>query len=302
MKHGEVHPLFVLGKQRSGTTWLASQLCEHPLITGVRYEHHHGILASHYLSLIRFRYGDLTSKANFIEFVETMSTSDTFRFLGIDKDFLYSLWPISHEDLFRTVMGMYAEKQGVCYWLDKTNEYTPIVHEIAQMYPDAKFIGIIRNIEDVVPSTFGRYGINKKKKKYEIVKNVFSWTWFNKAMVDFSKTSNRIHIVRYEDLKRDMQTVMMGICSFLSVDFDEGMLRQAYSSNTTFRQGRPEKKEVLSSGEKKLVRWTTQASSRLPLTVLRWRTFYNRSFRRRKKLPTWLFSAHPLIRGDQKSK
>jgi hypothetical protein len=292
-------PLFVLGKQRSGTTWLASQLCEHPSIAGVRHEHHHGILASHYLSIIRFRYGGLRKKTNFIEFVEAVSVTDTFRFMEVDKDFLYSLWPISYEDLFRTVMAMYAEKQGACYWLDKTNEYTPLVHEIAQKYPDAKFIGIIRNIEDVLPSTFGRYG-KYEKKKYDIVKNVFSWTWFNKAMLNFAKTSNRIHIVHYEDLKRDMQTVMIGICNFLSVEFDDAMLRQAYPSNTTFRKGRPQKEEVLSPSEKKLARMSVQVSSHLPLAVLSWRTIYNKRFQKRKALPEWLFSAHPMIQMKRK--
>jgi hypothetical protein len=295
------HPLFVLGKQRLGTTWLASQLCEHPLIAGVRHEHHHGILASHFLSIIRFRYGDLRKKTNFIEFVEAISVTDTFRFMEVDKDFLYSLWPISYEDLFRTVMAMYAEKQGACYWLDKTNEYTPLVHEIAQKYPDAKFIGIIRNIEDVLPSTFGRYS-KYKNKKYDIVKNVFSWTWFNKVMLNFAKTSNRIHIVRYENLKRDMQTVMIGICDFLSVEFDDAMLTQAYSSNTTFRQGRPQKEEVLSPSEKKLAGMSVQVSSHLPLAVLNWRAFYKKRFQKRKALPEWLFLEHPMIQMKRKQR
>jgi hypothetical protein len=299
MSQDAARPLFVLGKQRSGTTWLASQLCEHPLIAGVRHEHHHGILASHYLTTIRFRYGDLTQKTNFIEFVEAISASDTFRFLGVDKDFLYSLWPISYEDLFRTVMTMYAEQQGARYWLDKTNEYTPFVREIAQIYPDAKFVGIIRNIEDVLPSTFGRYG-KYKNRKYDIVKNVFSWTWFNKVMLNFAKTSNRIHIVRYEDLKRDMRTTMMGICGFLSVEFDDAMLTQAYSSNTTFRKGRPQKEEVLSPSEKKLAGMSVQISSHLPSAVLNWRAFYRKRFQKRKALPEWLFLEHPLIQMKQK--
>jgi hypothetical protein len=299
MSQNAVRPLFVLGKQRSGTTWLASQLCEHPLIAGVRHEHHHGILASHYLSTIRCRYGDLTQKTNFIEFVEAISASDTFRFLGVDKDFLYSLWPISYEDLFRTVMTIYAEQQGARYWLDKTNEYTPLVREIAQKYPDAKFVGIIRNIEDVVPSTFGRYR-DSKRQKYGIVRNVLSWTRFNKAMLNFSKTSNRIYVVRYEDLKHDMRTVMIGICNFLGVEFDDAMLRQAYSSNTTFRQGRPRKEDVLSPSELKLVRLSAQVSSYLPMSVLGWRTIYNKRLQKRRALPEWLFSAHPMIQMKQK--
>lgn len=300
MKQDVPSPLFVLGKQRSGTTWLGSQLCEHPLIAGVRHERHHGILASHYLSTIRYRYGDLTKRTNFIEFVETVSAGDTFRFMGIEKDFLYSLWPISYEDLFRTVMTEYAQRQGACYWLDKTNEYTTLVHEIAQIYPDAKFIGIIRNVDDVAISTVGRSNKRKYKKRYDIVKHAFSWTWFNKAMLSFAKTSDRIHILRYEDLKRDMKTEIMRICNFLNVEFHPAMLQQAYSSNTTFRKGRPLREEVLSSSEKKLARMAARASSHLPLAMFSWRTVYNKRFKRRRALAEWLFSAHPLMQMKQK--
>lgn len=293
-------PLFVLGKQRSGTTWLGSQLCEHPLVTGVRHERHHGILASHYLSTIRHRYGDLAHKTNFIEFVEAVSGSDTFRFMDIAKDELYALWPTSYEDLFRTIMARHASKQGACYWLDKTNEYTPLVHDIARKYPDAKFIGIIRDVEEVAVSTSGRSNKRKYKKRYDIVKNAFSWTWFNKAMLSLARTSKRIHILRYEDLKRDMKTEMMRICTFLEVDFHDAMLRQAYSSNTTFREGRLPRELVLSPGEKRLANIAAQASSYLPLAMFGWRTTYNKKFKKRKPLPEWLFSSHPFIQMTRK--
>jgi hypothetical protein len=293
-------PLFVLGKQRSGTTWLGTQLCEHPLITGVRHERHHGILASLYLSNIRHRYGDLTKKTNFIEFVETVSTSDTFRFMDISKDELYTLWPTSYEDLFRTVMARHASKQGALYWLDKTNENTPLVHDIARKYPDAKFIGIIRNVEEVAVSTSGKSDKRKYKKRYAIVKNAFSWTWFNKAMSSFARTSERIHIVRYEDLTRDMKTEMVRMCDFLEIDFHDAMLRQVYSSNTTFREGRPPREQVLSRGEKRLANMAAQASSHLPLAMFGWRTAYNKKFKKRKPLPEWLFSSHPFIQMTRK--
>jgi hypothetical protein len=291
-----IEPLFVLGKQRSGTTWLANQLCEHPLVAGVRHEDHRGIHASHYLSTVRYRYGDLKNKANFIEFVEVMSASSTFRFMDVNKDFLYSLWPVSYEGLFRTVMELHAQKQGARYWLEKTNEHTPLVRDIAQKYPDAKFVGVVRNVEDVVQSTLGRYS-TMEWKKAGIVKNVFSWTRFNKAMLDFANASDRIHIVRYEDLKGNTQATMMAICTFLDLEFDEVMLKQAYPSNTTFHGGR-ERQNILSSSDKRLVKWAARVSGYLPSTVLNWRNVYTRGSQK-KALPEWFFSAHPLVQTNQ---
>lgn len=50
-------PVFVVGRNRSGTTWLANQLCEHPDIVGVQHERHHGIHESAYFGLIDGRFG-----------------------------------------------------------------------------------------------------------------------------------------------------------------------------------------------------------------------------------------------------
>lgn len=45
-------PVFVVGRNRSGTTWLANQLCEHPDIAGVQQERRHGIHESAYFGCL----------------------------------------------------------------------------------------------------------------------------------------------------------------------------------------------------------------------------------------------------------
>ena len=80
-------PLFILGKQRSGTTWLANQLSQHSQIAAVRSDHHNGVHESAFFSHVAGRYGDLTRQTNFVEFAETMAASDTLRIAGSTRRF-----------------------------------------------------------------------------------------------------------------------------------------------------------------------------------------------------------------------
>lgn len=84
-------PLFILGKQRSGTTWLSNQLSQHSQISAAQNDHHGGVHESAYFSHVAGRYGDLSQKTNYVEFVEVMAVSDMMKILGVDKEFLYSL-------------------------------------------------------------------------------------------------------------------------------------------------------------------------------------------------------------------
>ena len=44
-------PVFVFGRPRSGITWLANQLCEHPLIAGIQHGRHHWVARERLLQL-----------------------------------------------------------------------------------------------------------------------------------------------------------------------------------------------------------------------------------------------------------
>lgn len=286
-------PVFVVGKHRSGTTWLANQLCEHPLIAGVRHEHHDGIHESAYFSRIYRRYGDLSYKPNFVEFIEATFVSDMFQLLGADKDELYALWPTTYENVFKVLMDRYAARQNARYWLDKTPEHTLLIEEIAEIYPDAKFIAIVRDVEDVMASTVGRYGGDKlRRKKRLIVATTMSWLHSNKTIRSFASKSDRIFVTQYETLRRNPEASYREMCSFLDIAFDPVMLKQSYRANTTFRAGL-ERSSVLSDREKRLVRLTARSGELVPKYVLdATKRAYAALGSGRKPLPTWFYSMY----------
>ena len=293
-------PLFVLGKQRSGTTWLANQLCEHSLIDGPRHEHHGGIHESVYFSHVYGRYGDLAQKTNYVEFVEAMAVSDLMRILEVDKAFLYSLWPTHYEAIFRIVMNRYAESRGARYWLDKTPRHTLLVSDLAAMYPDAKFIAIIRDVHDVVNSTVSRYGKRLMRfRGLRLAKATLSWTRHRKTIERFAEDSDRIFVTSYEVLRNETEDVYRQMCAFLELEFEPTMLKQAYKSNTTFRPGR-DRDKTLSPADRRFIGAVATLGRFIPLPVL------NSLGQERRlggdadnKLPQWFYSMYPPVFEEQ---
>ena len=289
-------PLFILGKQRSGTTWLANQLCEHSLIEGPRQAHHGGVHESAYFSHVYGRYGSLEQKTNYSEFVEAMAVSNFMRILEVDKAFLYSLWPTRYEAVFRAVMNRYAERHGAHYWLDKTPEHTLLVHELAAMYPDAKFIAIIRDVHDVVNSTVSRYGgRSMRHRELRLAKATLSWTQHCKAIESFAAGSDRILVTSYELLRNETEDVYRRMCAFLELEFEPTMLKQAYKANSTFRPGR-ERDKTLSPADRRFIGAIATLGRFIPLPVL------NSLGQERglgveasRKLPQWFYSMHSPV-------
>ena len=287
-------PLFVLGKQRSGTTWLSTQLSQHSQIACVRDDHHSGIEESAYFSHVAGRYGDLSKKTNYVEFVEVVAVSDFMRILGIDKDFLYALWPTTYEGVFEAVMTRLAQRKGSRYWLDKTPEHTLIADKLAALYPNAKFVAILRDAHDVMRSSIGRYGDKTlRHRRYLLARGTLNLAHHNQEIRRFARRSERVHTVRFEDMKSDAEGVFRDVCRFLELDFEPGVLEEAYRPNTTFVRGR-ERNRVLSEGDKRIVDLTMSVGKYLPVHFFR-AVKRVTEFRREKPLPQWFFSMYPPV-------
>jgi len=290
-------PVFVVGKQRSGTTWLANQLCEHPQIAGVRHEAHLGIHESVFFSYIYGRYGCLRDRSNFIEFAEVMLASDYFRIAGITREFLYALWPTTYVDVFRAVHEYVAEQQGCPFWLEKSPTHAVWINELAAWYPDAKFVGVTRDLPAVVASDIRRFPDEhpdqaarcRSWRKRVILRTCFGREYYNKMIRAFARRHpDRILVVRYADMRADLEAVCRRICDFLGLEFDPRMLGQSFPPNTSFAEGR--RREVLTAGEKALVRAAGAVAAVVPRAVLsladsrRWYRWPHR-----RPLPPWFF-------------
>ncbi len=290
-------PLFILGKQRSGTTWLSTQLSQHSQVACVRDDHHGGIHESAYFSHVAGRFGDLGKKTNYVEFVEVMAVSDTMRILGVDKDFLYALWPTTYEDVFEAVMTRLAQQKGARYWLDKTPEHTLLAKKLAGLYPEAKFIAILRDPYDTMRSTVGRYNTKGLRFRYLLARGTLNLVHHNKEIELFASVSERVHVVQFEDMKRDPERIFKDICGFLELEFESAVLEEAYRPNTTF-VGERKRNQVLSDADKRVIDLVMTVGKAVPMSVFR---AAKRIAERRaaKSLPKWFFSMYPPVFEEQ---
>lgn len=98
-----------------------------------------------------------------------------------------------------------------------TTEFTPV---LARAYPEAKFLHVVRDPRAVCAS----------KNVQETTK--YPWLflirqWRKLAILSHLynvQLSDRVHVVRYEDLVRNPRDTAGGICDFLGVPLDEQML------------------------------------------------------------------------------
>ncbi len=292
-------PVFVAGRNRSGTTWLANQLCAHPQIVGVQHERHHGIHESAYFTRIVGRYGRLSKRINFAEFVEVVSASDFFRLAGADAEFLYSLWPATYEEVFRRMMDRFAERQGALAWVEKTALVEGMVPRVFEAYPDARFVCIERDVVSNIASSIANPRVARQgRRPWTIVRGTSNWVLVRKIIRAAARREpDRVMLVAFEQMRADLEPTMRRILDWLGLPWDARVLEQTYPPNTTFRS-RQARQHALSPTGKWLVRATAMAGRLLPrpLLVLGDRLLAWR--RGRIGLPNWFFRLAPFFEGD----
>ncbi len=115
------------------------------------------------------------------------------------------------------------------FYLDKTPRYHYIIDEIVHLFPNAKFIFLIRDLRDVFAScisTFGE-GSLKSLQEYHDDLTVGSINLLN----GFKKYSSKSFLVRYEDLVNYPNIQLEGLCKYLGIKFKEDILTRFIDKN-----------------------------------------------------------------------
>ena len=291
-------PVFVIGRNRSGTTWLSNQLCEHPQIVGIQHERHHGIKESNYFGIIDVRYGDLAKRVNYAEFVEVMAASDLFRLADADREYLYSLWPTTYEDVFRKVMDRFAQQRGAHAWVAKSDVREKMLKQVLAAYPDARIVGIRR---DPVPNIASHMAMplsrQVRARKRALFRHVMAHAYSDKVLKAFVRQSDRVHVFRYEDLRADAEGTLRDVLEFVGLPWDDAVLGQTYKPNTSFRTPE-ERDQALTPGEKRLIRVLHALASPIPRNLLHLVDRYRRWRRGRPALPHSMFRLQPFFEED----
>jgi hypothetical protein len=204
---------FVVGMNRSGTTLVRMMLDAHPDLA-VPPE-------THFVpDLIKLdREGAATPEAMLKVIVSQREWGD----FGLTEEGLLerfrALRPLNAGDAIRSFFEAYAERVGKPRWGDKTPRYVIRMRLIEDALPEASFVHVIRDGRDVALSVRDR-----TVKDFTIERVAQRWKdKVSKARRDAPLLKQYMEI-RYEDLIRDSEAALRGICEFVDLDYDADML------------------------------------------------------------------------------
>lgn len=122
-------------------------------------------------------------------------------------------------DVINLIYHHHLKLTGKSRFGDKTHAYVEIIPELSALYPDARFIHLIRDGRDVAISLI-------KVGWAHYYERDFLWKRrlrFRRECAD-APFANQILDVRYEDLVTKLEPTVAGICAFLDEEFEPGML------------------------------------------------------------------------------
>jgi len=126
-------------------------------------------------------------------------------------------------DLCKIVYANYASVQGkedVVILGDKNPAFSLFLKELISLFPDSKFIHIVRDYRDNILS-FQRVSFDVNGTSAL----AYRWKKYNEEILEYSeKYPDQFILLRYEDLLVEPEYYLKRICLFLGVDFVPGML------------------------------------------------------------------------------
>jgi hypothetical protein len=149
----------------------------------------------------------------------------------------------SLEGIFNAIYSDYALGKGKTRWADKS-DYLDRMHLINKIFPNAKFIHIIRDGRDVANSVL--------KLPWGPTDLIGAAEWWNEYIrlarsVGAVLGEDKYTEVKYEDLVQEPERELRRLCEFVDEKFDESMLNYHQSSNIAIPESR--KAQHHNSGE-----------------------------------------------------
>ena len=213
---------FIIGRGRSGTTLLAKMLNSHRNLAVAQEGLFILNLARRYEGVRRW---DNATRARFV--------ADLFRekrmaMWNIDRAILSDCLaaapePPDYAGLCQLVYAAYARsqgEQGIRVFGDKNPHYTLLLPRLERLFPDARFIHLVRDYRDTI--------VSYRKVAFDLG-NVGAlaerWNHYNRPAVELGgRRPDSYLCVRYEDLLSEPQAQVARICDFLGVPFDQAVL------------------------------------------------------------------------------
>jgi len=286
-------PVFVLGMQRSGTTFAANLLEADPRIAAVAAQAHRGVHESVYFSHFARAFGPWENDQSRREFMTAFVSCDYFHLTGLSTDWLKALDVDSYAALFRKVMDAFAKQQGAGAWLEKSPHHTLLAEELYLLYPDAIFVCVTRDPVDLLRSRLWAYG--RKPRPYpgrlkDIVRSCASSVYHTRYLKRFATRHETAFTVTFGSMRQDPVAALKPLFDKLGQTAPE-VLKPRFAANSSFGS-KAQKEQGLTWYDRLLANTLTACLKVLPLPVLG--RFQSRQASGRNLIfPDWVWTTSP---------
>lgn len=229
-------PIFIVGANRSGTTLLRLMLNAHSRIA-----------VPEELLYFRSHFGDAPveswrrpplSEAEYAglvqEFVENAATLHPEIDCG---NVIQAILDASDRDLrhpYQTLLDVWTQRHGKARWGEKTPGNLFYVDVIAEMFPAASFVYVVRD---------PRAGVASMQKTDFFPEDVAFNAMTRRKHADVGPALLRKHVaperwttVRYEDLVREPEATLRRICEVIGEDYEPQMLQYHRSASDYMKE------------------------------------------------------------------
>jgi hypothetical protein len=216
--------VFVVGGPRSGTTLLSAMLAAHSAFDCGPETH----LLSRWSRLARSQRARILDPADWPRRATAFVAS-----LSLGKQPVHPMYGLSVEDvrswlaarppslaaMLESLTEQRALRAGARRWVEKTPRHLEVPGLIAETWPEARIVRIVRDPRDAAVSlTKVPFGTPS------LLTNLSLLARMNGAAADFYRTSPGAMTVRYEDLVAEPEHQLRRICRFIGEAYEPAML------------------------------------------------------------------------------
>jgi len=217
--------VFLVGCPRSGTTLLQSMLAAHPQIVSFP-ETHFMERVSPKFAVMGLASPRRRDRRRLVQFLTEVGYPELERLIP-----RYAITLQRTISAFVDVLDALTLTQYGDVWVEKTPNHLHYIDFIERHIPDARFIHMVRNGEDVVASLYEVSTRHPEIWGEPATLEACVTRWIG----DVEVTRRHIHkphhrLVRYEELLEDAQSVLAQLCEFLGIPFSRDMLTEHSSA------------------------------------------------------------------------
>jgi len=249
-----IKPIFIVGVPRSGTTFFYRTLCMHPQLGWFSHLDLHNWMTNERKKFVKNYYTKLKQQKKKIPISEetvlvfgakqrpiegtTRIPIEAATFWQSFLDYAGQNISEARQDKIKTVIHKALGVQNKSRFVNKSLYLNMRLRELRQIFPDAKFINIVRDPRAVISSAMGRkhregyfdFGVsNKNKPKLNdndfIQQSSLAYKQITNAIYEFSVQEKDVNFltIKYEDLYSHPKEIILNILQFCELEIPQSI-------------------------------------------------------------------------------